>query len=88
MFNLNRKNSLLTQTPQAFNFKELYKLAIKEKSKINDEATLFLNQNYKIKFIPGENSNNKITYLDDIKTLNLKKKNFHWKKNQKYQKKL
>ena len=68
VFNLNRKNSLLTQTPQAFNFKELYKLAIKEKSKINDEATLFLNQNYKIKFIPGENSNNKITYLDDIKT--------------------
>ena len=68
VFNLNRKNLLLTQTPQAFNFKELYKLAIKEKSKINDEATLFLNQNYKIKFIPGENSNNKITYLDDIKT--------------------
>ncbi len=68
VFNLNRKNSLLTQTPQAFNFKELYKLAIKEKSKINDEATLFLNQNYKIKFIPGENSNNKITYLDDIKS--------------------
>ena len=67
VFNLNRKNSLLTQTPQAFNFKELYKLAIKEKSKINDEATLFLNQNYKIKFIPGENSNNKITQLDDIK---------------------
>ncbi len=68
VFNLNRKNSLLTQTPQAFNFKELYKLAVKEKSKINDEATLFLNQNYKLKFIQGENSNNKITYLDDIKT--------------------
>ena len=68
VFNLNRKNSLLTQTPQAFNFKELYKLAKKEKSKINDEATLFLNQNYKVKFIQGENSNNKITYLDDIKT--------------------
>ena len=68
VFNLNRKNSLLTQTPQAFNFKELYRLALKEKSKIDDEATLFLNQNYKIKFIPGENSNNKITYLDDIKT--------------------
>ncbi len=67
VFNLNRKNSLLTQTPQAFNFKELYKLAIKEKSKINDEATLFLNQNLKIKFIPGENLNNKITYLDDTK---------------------
>ena len=67
VFNLNRKNSLLTQTPQAFNFKELYKLAIREKSKINDEATLFSSQNYRIKFIPGENSNNKITYLDDIK---------------------
>ncbi len=67
-FNLDRKSSLLTQTPQAFRFKELYELAKKEKSKINDEATLFLNQNYKIKFIPGENTNNKITYLDDIMT--------------------
>ena len=68
IFNLNRKNSLLTQTPQAFRFNKLYNLAIKEKSKVNDEATLFLNQSYKIKFIQGEYSNNKITYLDDIKT--------------------
>ncbi len=67
VYNLNRKNSLLTQTPQAFRFNELYKLAIKEKFKINDEATLFLNKNYKVKFIPGENSNKKITYLNDIK---------------------
>ena len=29
---------------------------------------MFLNQKLKIKFIRGENSNNKITYLDDIKT--------------------
>ena len=69
IFNLNRDNSLLTQTPQAFRFKELYSLANKEKNKISDEATLFLNQNYKIKFISGENQNFKITYLDDIKTL-------------------
>ena len=68
IFNLNRNNSLLTQTPQAFRFKELYNLACDEKDKINDEATLFLNQNYKIKFISGENQNFKITYLDDIKT--------------------
>jgi len=68
IFNLNRNNSFLTQTPQAFKFKELYNLAIKEKAKVNDEATIFLNGNYKIKFIPGENQNNKITYLDDIKT--------------------
>ena len=52
IFNLNRNNSLLTQTPQAFKFKDLYNLAIKEKNKVSDEATLFLNQNYKVKFIP------------------------------------
>ena len=46
----------------------MYKLAIKQKNKINDEATLFVNGNYKVKFIPGENQNIKITYIDDIKT--------------------
>ena len=34
IFNLNRNNSLLTQTPQAFRFKELYNFAIKEKNKV------------------------------------------------------
>ena len=68
IFNLNRNNSLLTQTPQAFRFKELYNLAKIQKKKITDEATLFINKNFKIKFIPGENQNNKITYLEDVKT--------------------
>jgi 2-C-methyl-D-erythritol 4-phosphate cytidylyltransferase/2-C-methyl-D-erythritol 2,4-cyclodiphosphate synthase len=68
IFNLNRNNLILTQTPQAFRFKELYDLASKEKNKVSDEASLFLNQNYKVKFIPGENENNKITYLNDIIT--------------------
>ena len=68
IFNLNKNNSLLTQTPQAFRFKELYNLAINEKNKISDEATLFINNNHKIKFIPGENRNNKITFLNDIET--------------------
>tara|TARA_B100001057_G_scaffold341139_1_gene341961 strand:- start:439 stop:1545 length:1107 start_codon:yes stop_codon:yes gene_type:complete len=68
IFNLSRDNSFLTQTPQAFRFKELYNLAIKQKNIITDEATLFINQNYRIKFISGENQNNKITFLDDIKT--------------------
>jgi 2-C-methyl-D-erythritol 4-phosphate cytidylyltransferase/2-C-methyl-D-erythritol 2,4-cyclodiphosphate synthase len=68
IFNLDRNNSLLTQTPQAFRFKELYDLAIIQNNKITDEATLFINKNYKIKFIPGENQNNKITYLEDVKT--------------------
>ena len=68
IFNLNRNNSLLTQTPQAFRFKELYDLAKIQNNKITDEATLFINKNYKIKFIPGENQNNKITYIEDVKT--------------------
>ena len=68
VFNLNRNNSILTQTPQAFRFKNLYNLACEEKNKISDEATLFLNQNHKVKFISGENQNSKITYLDDINT--------------------
>ena len=68
VFNLNKDKSLLTQTPQAFRFKELYNLAIKEKSKVSDEASLFINNNYKVKFIPGENKNIKITYLNDVQT--------------------
>ena len=68
IFNLNKDNSILTQTPQAFRFKELYNLSLKEKNKISDESTLFLNKNYNVKFIPGENKNSKITFLDDIKT--------------------
>ena len=68
IFNLNKNNSLLTQTPQAFKFKELYNLAINEKKKISDEATLFINNDYKVKFISGENKNNKITYLSDVET--------------------
>ncbi len=67
VFNLNRKDSFLTQTPQAFRFNELYDLATKERSKVNDEASLFLNKGLKIKFILGENLNNKITFLDDVK---------------------
>ena len=46
----------------------MYNFAINEKNKITDEATLFINNNHKIKFIPGEKQNNKITYLDDVKT--------------------
>ncbi len=66
VYNLNKDKSFLTQTPQAFKFKELYNLAIKEKTKVSDEATLFINNNYKIKFIAGENKNNKITYFSDV----------------------
>ena len=67
LFNLDRDKSFLTQTPQGFKFKELYNLSIKEKNKIQDEATLFIKNDFKINFIKGENLNNKITFRDDIK---------------------
>ncbi len=66
LYNLNRENTYLTQTPQAFKFQKLYEFAINEKNKITDEATLFIDKNQKIKFIKGENTNNKITFKNDI----------------------
>ncbi|WP_435084892.1 2-C-methyl-D-erythritol 2,4-cyclodiphosphate synthase [Candidatus Pelagibacter bacterium nBUS_33] len=66
LFNLNRKNSYLTQTPQAFKFKDVYDLSIKQKSKIQDEATLFIENNSKLNFIKGEILNNKITFKEDL----------------------
>ena len=66
-YNLLRKNALLTQTPQGFKFKDLFKIAISNKKKIQDEATLFIDKNLKVKFIKGENTNYKITYNNDVK---------------------
>ena len=66
LFNLNRKNSYLTQTPQAFKFKDVYDLSIKQKSKIQDESTLFIENNLKLNFIKGEILNNKITFKEDL----------------------
>jgi len=47
LFNLNRNNSYLTQTPQAFKFNDLYNLSINQKNKIQDEATLFIDNDLK-----------------------------------------
>jgi 2-C-methyl-D-erythritol 4-phosphate cytidylyltransferase / 2-C-methyl-D-erythritol 2,4-cyclodiphosphate synthase len=69
LYNLNRNKALLAQTPQAFKYKYLYNLATSQNKIINDEATLFIEYNKKIKFIKGENKNNKITYLEDIKKI-------------------
>ena len=65
--NLNRDKVLLTQTPQCFNFNELFNLYKNNKEKITDEATLYLNNNKKIKFIHGDKNNFKITTVDDLK---------------------
>ena len=70
VFNLIRKNALLIQTPQAFKFSDLYLLAKNNKKIIQDESTLFIDRNIKIKFIKGENKNTKITYKEDIKKIN------------------
>ena len=67
LYNLDRDKLFSTQTPQAFNYKKIYRLANQQTSKITDEATLFIKNDLKIKFIKGENQNIKITYLDDIK---------------------
>ncbi len=66
LFNLSRENSYLTQTPQAFKFIDLYNLYIKQTNKIQDEATLFIENNLKINFIQGENLNSKITFKEDV----------------------
>ena len=66
LFNLKRESSYLSQTPQGFKFNVLYNLSYNEKSKVSDEATLYINNNKKIKFINGENKNIKITFKEDI----------------------
>ena len=66
LYNLQRDNSLLTQTPQAFRFNDLYKISINNKNTIQDEASLFIENDIKIKFINGENFNSKITYKEDF----------------------
>ena len=69
LYNLDRKNVFFTQTPQAFRFKDLYKLSMNQKKKIVDEASIYIHNNLKVKFINGEANNIKITFKNDI-TLN------------------
>ena len=65
--NLKRENIYLIQTPQAFNYKKLYKLQKSKDIEITDDASLFVNAGKKIKIINGEINNNKITINSDIK---------------------
>ena len=67
LYNLNRNNTFLTQTPQGFDFKSLYKLVSIEKDDITDESTVFIKNDQKIKFIKGDNKNKKITFTEDVK---------------------
>ncbi len=66
IINLKREKVLLTQTPQCFDFKTLYKLSINNKKLVTDESSLFLSNNKKVKFIKGEEKNIKITKKSDL----------------------
>jgi len=72
VINLKREKVLLTQTPQCFEFNTLYNLSKNNKTLVTDEATLFLNNNKKIKFIKGEEENIKITKKLDLHILKIK----------------
>ena len=64
-----RDNLFLTQTPQAFNLKEIYHLhKINSDKYKDDDISLYMNLN-KVKFIEGEKSNFKITEKSDFENL-------------------
>jgi len=66
IINLNRDYIYLTQTPQAFDYKELFKLQNNKNLNITDDANLFIKANKKVKFINGESGNKKITDISDV----------------------
>ena len=65
----NRDNLFLTQTPQAFNLKEIYHLHKTNSAKYkDDDISLYMDLN-KVKFIEGEKNNFKITDWSDFQNL-------------------
>ena len=66
LINLDRNKVYLTQTPQAFDYKNLLQLQKKTNTKITDDANLFIDANKKVKFISGEIQNSKITFKSDV----------------------
>ena len=68
--NLKKENIYFTQTPQAFNYKKLFKLQSNKSAETTDDASLFINAGEKIKIISGETNNIKITINSDIKIKN------------------
>jgi 2-C-methyl-D-erythritol 4-phosphate cytidylyltransferase/2-C-methyl-D-erythritol 2,4-cyclodiphosphate synthase len=65
----NRDKLFLTQTPQAFNLKEIYQLHKTNSAKYkDDDISLYMDLN-KVKFIEGEKNNFKITDQSDFQNL-------------------
>ena len=64
-----RENLFLTQTPQAFNLREIYHLHKTNSNKYkDDDISLYMDLN-KVKFIEGEKNNFKITDKSDFENL-------------------
>ena len=64
-----RENLFLTQTPQAFNLKQIYHLHKNNADKYkDDDISLYMDLN-KVKFIDGEKNNFKITDKSDFENL-------------------
>jgi len=70
--NIQRSSLRFAQTPQAFTFKKLYK---KHKDNINttidDDSSLFTNDDEKVQTISGNKTNIKITDKEDLNTFKL-----------------
>jgi len=68
---LNRKNLKILQTPQCFNYNNLFKAYNKTKLNFPDDLSIFLNFNsdFKIKYIKGAKNNFKITSKEDIELM-------------------
>ena len=77
--NITRESFFSTQTPQAFNFIEIFNLHTKNKSIYKDDDLSLFQSLKKVKFIDGEKNNFKITNWNDLTMLknfmNLKIKN-------------
>ncbi len=69
VINKNRTGLFLTQTPQCFNFKEIYRLHKYFKDRYLDDDFSLINNFKKIKFIEGEKNNFKITDKNDLNNL-------------------
>ena len=70
--NIDRNSLFITQTPQAFKFKNLFKLHKENNKIITDDISLFITKNLKCKIVNGEIKNIKITSYDDLKENKIK----------------
>ncbi len=69
--NYDRSKILLTHTPQAFKYNDLFKKSLHNKKQITDESSLYINNKNEIKFIKDSHNNFKITKSTDLKNNNV-----------------